>query len=332
MRIRTSITGCAFLAVSAGLVPCQQSLAELVVDFSPATTEATVYERCWSNTFPGGYFGEKFTLSTATTIIGGSIFSCDHVGSVGDPVRFVILPDAGGLPGAVPVIDVVTTLDVIDTSLTTSQPALNRKHASIPPQTLPAGTYWFFMKGIFRLSIGQATGIYDDNLLLLGFPPPVLDIPVPGLGDVFFALDGSAGGDGDDDGVPDDEDNCPDVSNPDQEDADNDGMGDACDVCPDDPDNDLDGDGLCGDVDCQPASDLRATVVIGDCDSGVENLLFDDGCTISDLIAECAAGADNHGQFVSCVAHLTNGLKREGIISGKEKGAIQSCAAQADIP
>ncbi len=109
-------------------------------------------------------------------------------------------------------------------------------------------------------------------------------------------------------------------------------MGDACDDCPDDADNDLDGDGLCGDVDCQPDSDLSVTVVIGDCDSGVANLLFDDGCTISDLIAECAAGANNHGQFVSCVAQLTNGLKQEGIISGQEKGAIQSCAAQADIP
>ncbi len=333
MKIRTSVIGAAFLAISVGWVPGQHSSAAVVVDFSPDTTGAAVFLKV-GNSALHQQIGDKFMLPVATTIEGGSIFSDRNApgGFVGSPVRFVILPDAGGLPGAVPVIDVVTTLDVIDTSLTTSQPALNRKHASIPPQTLPAGTYWFFMKGIFRLSIGQATGIYDDNLLLLGFPPPVLDIPVPGLGDVFFALDGSAGGDGDDDGVPDDEDNCPDVSNPDQEDADNDGMGDACDVCPDDPDNDLDGDGLCGDVDCQPASDLRATVVIGDCDSGVENLLFDDGCTISDLIAECAAGADNHGQFVSCVAHLTNGLKREGIISGKEKGAIQSCAAQADIP
>jgi hypothetical protein len=32
------------------------------------------------------------------------------------------------------------------------------------------------------------------------------------------------------------------------------------------------------------------------------------------------------------VAHLTNDLKKDGFISGREKGAIQSCAAQADIP
>ena len=46
----------------------------------------------------------------------------------------------------------------------------------------------------------------------------------------------------------------------------------------------------------------------------------------------CADDANNHGQFVSCVAQLTNFLKQQGIITGQEKGAIQSCAAQADIP
>ena len=75
--------------------------------------------------------------------------------------------------------------------------------------------------------------------------------------------------DGDGDGVPDDEDNCPTVPNPDQTDTDGDGMGDACD--PDDdndgvddgPDNcdlvanpdqtDTDGDGM-GDA-CDPDDD-----------------------------------------------------------------------------
>ncbi len=39
--------------------------------------------------------------------------------------------------------------------------------------------------------------------------------------------------DTDGDGVPNDEDNCPNVANPDQADADGDGTGDACDACPD---------------------------------------------------------------------------------------------------
>ena len=44
----------------------------------------------------------------------------------------------------------------------------------------------------------------------------------------------------------------------------------------------------------------------------------------------CADGAENHGEFVSCVSHLTNGLKPR-VLSGAEKGAIQSCAARSSI-
>jgi len=39
--------------------------------------------------------------------------------------------------------------------------------------------------------------------------------------------------DSDGDGIPDDEDNCPNTPNPDQSDFDDDGLGDACDNCPD---------------------------------------------------------------------------------------------------
>ncbi len=57
----------------------------------------------------------------------------------------------------------------------------------------------------------------------------------------------------DNDGVADSDDNCPDTTNPGQEDVDNDGIGDACDTCPNDENNDADSDGLCGDVDNCPA-------------------------------------------------------------------------------
>lgn len=116
--------------------------------------------------------------------------------------------------------------------------------------------------------------------------------------------------DTDGDGIPDAVDNCPAVSNPGQEDTDGDGVGDVCDSCPN--------------------SILDKRVIIGSCDSGVINQLFDDGCTMSDLIADCSVGAKNHGKFVSCVSHLTNGWKGAGLISGSEKGAIQSCAAKSN--
>lgn len=79
-------------------------------------------------------------------------------------------------------------------------------------------------------------------------------------------------------------------------------------------------------------SDLRPTVNIASCNSGVPNTFFTNGCTISDLIGKIAAQSKNHGEFVSGVAHLTDSLKSAGIIKGSQKGTIQSCAAGAAIP
>lgn len=79
-------------------------------------------------------------------------------------------------------------------------------------------------------------------------------------------------------------------------------------------------------------SDLRPTVNVGSCNSGVPNTLFTNGCTISDLIGKIAAQSKNHGDFVSGVAHLTDELKAMGLFKGAAKAAIQSCAAGAAIP
>lgn len=80
--------------------------------------------------------------------------------------------------------------------------------------------------------------------------------------------------------------------------------------------------------------DVDATVIIDGCDSNVPNVIVDPTthCTISDLIADCAASAASHGRFVSCVAEVTNMLRKSELISGAEKGRIQSCAGRAAIP
>ncbi|MBI2675709.1 MAG: thrombospondin type 3 repeat-containing protein [Candidatus Aenigmarchaeota archaeon] len=48
-------------------------------------------------------------------------------------------------------------------------------------------------------------------------------------------------------------DNCPLISNPEQEDSDGDNIGNACDACPNDSSNDADGDGICGNIDNCPS-------------------------------------------------------------------------------
>ena len=133
--------------------------------------------------------------------------------------------------------------------------------------------------------------------------------------------------DGDGDRVGDTCDSCPDIANPDQEDVDRDGTGDACDDC-----QDVDQDDVCDDGDLCPDSNLSATVSIRGCDSEVVNAEVADGCSMNDLIEECVGEEENHGSFVSCVARLTNAWKKAGLITGKEKGAMQSCAARSDVP
>jgi PA domain len=93
-----------------------------------------------------------------------------------------------------------------------------------------------------------------------------------------------------------------------------------------------DADGVPDGMDSCIGSDTNANVVIGGCDSGVPNTVFSNGCRISDAIEACADGAGNHGAFVSCVSHYTNNLKKNGTISGSQKGAIQGCAGGAAIP
>lgn len=74
---------------------------------------------------------------------------------------------------------------------------------------------------------------------------------------------------------------------------------------------------------------VAPTVIVGEYDSGVPNALLSAGSTISDLIMQAAFQAENHDEFVSAVAAITNGLMKEGIITGRQKGAIESCAARS---
>jgi len=67
-------------------------------------------------------------------------------------------------------------------------------------------------------------------------------------------------------------------------------------------------------------------------DTGIEDKTLSDGSTISQKIQECINNSRNHGDFVSCMAHLTNWLLKNSYITNKEKGILMNIAARADIP
>jgi predicted extracellular nuclease len=92
--------------------------------------------------------------------------------------------------------------------------------------------------------------------------------------------------------------------------------------------SDHDGDGYADDADQCATGDASATVVLDGCDTGAPNLAFEGGCTLADRIAALHASAKNHGQFVAGVGRLLNDLMKSGQLTGAQKGAIESCAAQ----
>ncbi len=91
---------------------------------------------------------------------------------------------------------------------------------------------------------------------------------------------------------------------------------------------DADGDGIVDDEDCNSNSDTSPTIIINGIDTGVPNMLFPSGCTMSDLLTQLKSDAVNHGDYTSAVAHLLNQWVADGLISGAQKGAVQNAAAK----
>jgi len=67
--------------------------------------------------------------------------------------------------------------------------------------------------------------------------------------------------------------------------------------------------------------------VIEGCDTGVSS----DRLQAAVTACEVAARGKNHGKFVKCVERKAKKLKKDGEISGADKGRVNSCAAESSI-
>lgn len=160
----------------------------------------------------------------------------------------------------------------------------------------------------------------------------------------------------DGDGILDEDDNCPNIINPDQEDYDSDGEGDVCDTdddndqiqdildnCPLTPnydqknydndnmgdvcDSDDDNDGVVDLEDYVQFSNTENSITINNCDSGVVNQQLNNGVFMSDLIDEIEMGEyKNLGQTIRSYNDLMNKWINDGVITGEEKTLILNCA------
>jgi hypothetical protein len=95
---------------------------------------------------------------------------------------------------------------------------------------------------------------------------------------------------------------------------------------------DSDDDGVNDNVDPFPNSDMQENIVIDGCNSGITNAYLGNGTYMMDKVLECKDNAANHDEFVSCLAGLTNTWKSAGLITGAQKGSIQSCGGQSNWP
>lgn len=85
---------------------------------------------------------------------------------------------------------------------------------------------------------------------------------------------------------------------------------------------DEDGDGVPNDIDLCPNSIMTETVIIDEKDTGVENHLLENGCTIADHIQQCMEDSATASECETCIVILLRRLVDEDILSKREAQKI----------
>jgi probable HAF family extracellular repeat protein len=171
-------------------------------------------------TLPNGSVSEAYDINRSGQVVGYS-----YTTSTGTPHAFLYsggqMQDLGTLGGSLS-----HALGINDSGqvVGNSSPPTGRTHAFLYSggqmqdlnSLIPADSGWELINAVAINTSGQiiGTGIINNQTRAFLATP---DTPTPPP-------------DSDEDGVPDSTDNCPNISNPGQDDADSDGVGDACDT------------------------------------------------------------------------------------------------------